>query len=606
MASASPPDTHSRSRSPATARSSAASASAASTSARSACGSSARPAAVRRTRTAARAPEAACPRAARARGRRPRRWAGRRPGARRHGEAARGGHLDERGELGRRIHRHRPILTYAWTRASLSTHRGDSVRPMSRQRAILLFADRLAGRALDDHVRAARRSATTSRRSTGWEPAGLRRGVRRRRRGLGHRARPRRHAGRPLRRAPHPDRRRRRDGLGLSASALAPNAYAYAARAFVAGIGGAGVPVAGMTSLLREFAPEERGMALGWRQLAVPLGGALGSVGLPALVASAASARDAGRGAAPASSPASGSRPSRRDDRSAVRSRASAACSRSRRCGSCCWSGSSTCGALGGVLTYYIPAAKSRRADGDAGRDRVHRGQHHRGGLAHRVGPAGRQERRHAAHARAAGDRPVAAAAAVVMPIALATGVVTSLPRPVVLAFGVFGFNGVLYLTAGRDRRRRPRGPGGRPGVDGRLRLGIAVRSRRGLAIEATGYDAVLGDRARPPAAGRRSRWMALDTRRPTYSPRRAHTRWIRDGGPSCTLITLGGLLGAVVALTIGANDIAVLTIGLSGLTSAALGYRMSRLGAGAAGARATPGRAACSARRWPGRATWR
>lgn len=47
-------------------------------------------------------------------------------------------------------------------------------------------------------------------------------------------------------------------------------------------------------------------------------------------------------------------------------------------------------------------------------------------------------------------------------------------------------------------------------------------------------------------------------------------------------LITLGGLLGAVVALTIGVNDIAVLTIGLSGLMSAALGYRMSRLGAGA------------------------
>ena len=41
---------------------------------------------------------------------------------------------------------------------------------------------------------------------------------------------------------------------------------------FVAGIGSASVPVAGMSALLREFPPEKRGIALGWRRL----GGAAG------------------------------------------------------------------------------------------------------------------------------------------------------------------------------------------------------------------------------------------------------------------------------------------------------------------------------------------
>ena len=39
-----------------------------------------------------------------------------------------------------------------------------------------------------------------------------------------------------------------------------------------------------MSSLLREFPPERRGVALGWRQLAVPLGGTVGAATLPLLV----------------------------------------------------------------------------------------------------------------------------------------------------------------------------------------------------------------------------------------------------------------------------------------------------------------------------------
>src|SRR6478672_4430363 len=62
-------------------------------------------------------------------------------------------------------------------------------------------------------------------------------------------------------------------GLGLAAALV------------LAGIGGAAVPVAGMTALLRVFAPAQRGMAMGWRQLGVPLGGTLGAAILPALAA---------------------------------------------------------------------------------------------------------------------------------------------------------------------------------------------------------------------------------------------------------------------------------------------------------------------------------
>ena len=67
------------------------------------------------------------------------------------------------------------------------------------------------------------------------------------------------------------------------AASVAPNAALFAAAIFLAGIGSSAVPVAGMSSLLREFPPERRGIALGWRQLAVPMGGAIGAAALPLL-----------------------------------------------------------------------------------------------------------------------------------------------------------------------------------------------------------------------------------------------------------------------------------------------------------------------------------
>jgi nitrate/nitrite transporter NarK len=75
------------------------------------------------------------------------------------------------------------------------------------------------------------------------------------------------------------------NGIGLLLAAAAGTAPTYAAALVLAGIGGAAVPVAGMTALLRVFEPEKRGMAMGWRQLGVPLGGALGAAVLPALAA---------------------------------------------------------------------------------------------------------------------------------------------------------------------------------------------------------------------------------------------------------------------------------------------------------------------------------
>ncbi len=80
------------------------------------------------------------------------------------------------------------------------------------------------------------------------------------------------------------------NGLGTLAAAALTNPFAYAGALLVAGIGGSAVPVAGMASLMRAFAPERRGAAMGWRQLAVPLGGTIGAVALP-LLADAAGCR---------------------------------------------------------------------------------------------------------------------------------------------------------------------------------------------------------------------------------------------------------------------------------------------------------------------------
>ena len=82
-------------------------------------------------------------------------------------------------------------------------------------------------------------------------------------------------------------------------------------------------------------------------------------------------------------------------------------------------------------------------------------------------------------------------AASIAMPLALAAGAWAAIPTTVALAFGVFGFNGVLYLVvgeiAGSDRAGRAVGLASTVVFGwGSLAAPIA-----GLAIEHTGYPVI-------------------------------------------------------------------------------------------------------------------
>jgi MFS family permease len=79
-------------------------------------------------------------------------------------------------------------------------------------------------------------------------------------------------------------------GSTLAAAALAGAAFAQSGPMlvvllFVSGLGTAAVPIAGIGSLFRVYDPGKRGWALGVRQMAVPLGGVVGALLLPGLVA---------------------------------------------------------------------------------------------------------------------------------------------------------------------------------------------------------------------------------------------------------------------------------------------------------------------------------
>ena len=71
--------------------------------------------------------------------------------------------------------------------------------------------------------------------------------------------------------------------LGLLTAGFAPNVAVLGVGLFIAGVGGSAVPVAGMTTLLRVFPPEQRGMVMGLRQMAVPAGGVIAAGLLPLL-----------------------------------------------------------------------------------------------------------------------------------------------------------------------------------------------------------------------------------------------------------------------------------------------------------------------------------
>jgi MFS family permease len=280
---------------------------------------------------------------------------------------------------------------------------------------------------------------------------------------------------------------------GMLLAALADSLAPFAAALFVAGLGGAVVPVAGMAALLREFPPERRGSALGWRQLAVPLGGGVGAIALPALAgaggvplallvtAALVVACSAAFAAVAGTEPAAGERRSLRLDGvldvPGMR-----------------WLlavGALYALALGVTLAYLVPAARDAGLTAgeagiaflalnvSAGASRVVWG---------RVADLGGGTRRLRTILEIG---TLATAAALVMPWALHAGAVAAIVATAVLAFGAFGFNALVYLTAGEwaGRARAARAVG----IAGTVVFGCGSIAApiAGYAITVFGFDAV-------------------------------------------------------------------------------------------------------------------
>ena len=85
----------------------------------------------------------------------------------------------------------------------------------------------------------------------------------------------------------------------------------------------------------------------------------------------------------------------------------------------------------------------------------------------------------------------LATAAGLAIPAMFAWGAWAALPATIVLAFGVFGFNGVLYLVAGEIAG--PERAGRAVGLASTVVFGWGslVAPVAGLVIESTGYEAV-------------------------------------------------------------------------------------------------------------------
>ena len=73
--------------------------------------------------------------------------------------------------------------------------------------------------------------------------------------------------------------------FGLALAASAGSKYAFFSAMFVFGLGSAIVPIAGTGALLRAYPAARRGWAMGVRQTAVPLGGAIAAIVYPSLYA---------------------------------------------------------------------------------------------------------------------------------------------------------------------------------------------------------------------------------------------------------------------------------------------------------------------------------
>jgi len=294
------------------------------------------------------------------------------------------------------------------------------------------------------------------------------------------------------------------------AASVAPNAALFAAAIFVAGIGSSAVPVAGMSSLLREFPPERRGIALGWRQLAVPMGGAIGAAALPllahvggvrlALIVTAFATASTASVFAWLSAAGGGTARRMRLD--------GALTARGMR--PLLVVGLLYVYALGASLTYIVAAA---RDDGlgkaeagalfvvlnlSAAASRLVWGR-----MADRGGGTRRM--------RTLIDcGMLAAVAGLAMAPVLHVGLLVAVPVTVALGFGCFGWNGVLYVTAGElvgpDRAARA------VGVASTMVFGAGALAApvSGLVAEHAGYDVMWLTAAASSAAGAAFAWRAL------------------------------------------------------------------------------------------------
>ena len=294
------------------------------------------------------------------------------------------------------------------------------------------------------------------------------------------------------------------NGIGLLLAASAGTAETFAAALVLAGIGGAAVPVAGMTALLRVFEPAQRGMAMGWRQLGVPLGGTLGAAILPALAAvGGVQLAMAGAGVAAAATALAFAVVS--DDRPASVSRAGqsvAAVLRIPGFKPLLAVGLLYVLALGAILAHYVGALRDAglsHAEAAAGFAALNVTAAVSRIVWGRVADGGGGTRR----ARTLTEIGILTVAATcVMPLMLAVVPTAALGFGVVVAFGAFGMNGVLYLLAGElaGSSRAGRAVGVASTVV--FGMGSLAAPIAGFAIERTGYDAVWVMSAVVAAAG--------------------------------------------------------------------------------------------------------
>ena len=294
------------------------------------------------------------------------------------------------------------------------------------------------------------------------------------------------------------------------AASVAPNAALFAAAIFLAGIGSSAVPVAGMSSLLREFPPERRGIALGWRQLAVPMGGAIGAAALPllahvggvrlALIVTAFATASTATVFAWLSAAGGGTARRMRLD--------GALTARGMR--PLLVVGLLYVYALAAALTYIVAAAR------DDGLSKPEAGALF---VVLNISAAASRLVWGRMADRGGGTRRVrtlieigmlAAVAGLAMAPVLHVGFVLAVPVTVALGFGCFGWNGVLYVTAGElvgpDRAARA------VGVASTMVFGAGALSAplSGLVAEHAGYDVMWLTAAASSAAGAAFAWRAL------------------------------------------------------------------------------------------------